>query len=681
VKETSRTLVFVAAAVASVALATAAHYVSKPRPLSGFGEVGTVYYPDFTNPNDANAIKVVAWDETTATPRDFEVRYDHGRWIIPSHHNYPADAKDRLAKTAASVIGVKRGAMASRYEADHEKYGVIDPMNTDVTTLKGRGQRLTLTNNDNVLADFIIGKPVEGEENTYYVRNPREKETYRTALTIDLSTKFADWIEPDLLQTDRNDLKEIVAKKFALGPQGTIVDRESTRLTYDPKTFDWKLDGLNAETEEVKADEVRKIVGNLDDLRIVGVRPKPGGLNADLTIDRTIAKDPLAFTAVDNDLRRRGFVLYPDEKKNLQLASNEGAVFVKSNQGIEYALHFGEIFTGDDKEIEVGGATKDGAEKAGAAETAPETPAEGEAKPADAKSGDEAQKDDAAKSDDEAKKDAAAIGENKDENDKQKRSRYLFVSVHFDPKLIGEPPTKPTEPQKPADGDKKAEEANKPADAAASENTDAKSEEKNEATDKPADETAAEDAKKTESGDKPEEKAGDKAKDAKAEYDAAMAKYNEDLKKYEDDVKQHDKKVEDGRKKFEQLKARFGGWYYVISADSFETLRLSHADLVKPKEKKDDKATPDSSLEIPPSLQPPVTTEPPAANQPAATEPPADDAKPEPTEPAPATPDANQPAPEAKTSETPPVEPAPAENPPADAKEEPAPAEPKTEQK
>ncbi|MDZ7344828.1 MAG: hypothetical protein ONA90_09995, partial [candidate division KSB1 bacterium] len=43
--------------------------------------------------------------------------------------------------------------------------------------------------------------------------------------------------------------------------------------------------------------------------------------------------------------------------------------------------------------------------------------------------------------------------------------------------------------------------------------------------------------------------------------------------------------VEKGRKLSDDLNARFAKWYYVISAASFEKLRLTRKDLVKPKEK------------------------------------------------------------------------------------------------
>ena len=41
------------------------------------------------------------------------------------------------------------------------------------------------------------------------------------------------------------------------------------------------------------------------------------------------------------------------------------------------------------------------------------------------------------------------------------------------------------------------------------------------------------------------------------------------------------KDVEEAQSRATDLEARFGGWYYVISAESFKKIRLTRADLLK----------------------------------------------------------------------------------------------------
>ena len=63
-----------------------------------------------------------------------------------------------------------------------------------------------------------------------------------------------------------------------------------------------------------------------------------------------------------------------------------------------------------------------------------------------------------------------------------------------------------------------------------------------------------------------------------------MTQYKKDLERYGNDKSEYEKKIKKGQEKVKELNDRFGPWYYVISAESFENLRLTHASLVKPKE-------------------------------------------------------------------------------------------------
>ena len=97
----------------------------------------------------------------------------NGRWTIPSQHDYPADAKDRLATTAAAIIALTQDDVASDNVADHERCGVLDPLDTTLPDVTGRGTRLIVRGaQDEVLADVIIGNPVESSPGFRYVRSP-----------------------------------------------------------------------------------------------------------------------------------------------------------------------------------------------------------------------------------------------------------------------------------------------------------------------------------------------------------------------------------------------------------------------------------------------------------------------------------------------------------------------------
>ena len=172
--ELRKTLAFVVVAL----VLTGAAFVKIPDRTAGkgaFDDQGRKFFPEFTDPFACTDLEVDEFDETTAKPRLFKVMFADGRWTIPSHHNYPADAKDRLAKTAGGVMDLVKETIRSDRADDHEALGVVDPLDPKAG-LKGQGKRVTLRDTSkNVLADFIIGKEVRERPGMRYVRIPDRK--------------------------------------------------------------------------------------------------------------------------------------------------------------------------------------------------------------------------------------------------------------------------------------------------------------------------------------------------------------------------------------------------------------------------------------------------------------------------------------------------------------------------
>ena len=154
--ELRKTIVFVGAAVVLALIAA----FSAPKRITpdAFLDQGEPFFPDFTDPNSARTLEVIDFDEETGTARPFKVSFTDGRWVIPSHHNYPADGEERLAKTAAGVIGIRKDDFRTDNASDHEACQVVDPLDETRASLEGRGKRVTIRGeNDVVLADFIVG--------------------------------------------------------------------------------------------------------------------------------------------------------------------------------------------------------------------------------------------------------------------------------------------------------------------------------------------------------------------------------------------------------------------------------------------------------------------------------------------------------------------------------------------
>lgn len=527
--ETTRTLTFVGVAGALAVAAFGMHVATQPVSLEEYTDEQSEFYPNFKDPQDATGLQVAAYNDEAARIAVFNVEFNDGLWRIPSHHNYPADGEERLANTATSIIGLSREALATTSKDDHKRFGVLDPLDETITGTEGRGDRITLTKADEVLADYIIGTKIEdGPENTYHVRRADENRTYRATLDFDLSTKFADWIEPDLLDFRRGDIRELVIDRYSIDEsRGVVVPGEQNELSRSSQDDPWQLAGLDETTEEVQTSTVNTMINALEDLAIVGVRPKPKGLSASLKGEGSGGIDARAAM----DLEQKGFFI---DSRNA-LVSNEGDVRLGTSDGVMYVLRFGEVFTGSDVEIEVGGSSDD-ADTDTDTETDVETDAEAEA------------------SDEESEE---SPDEGAAEDDSLKKNRYLFITAQFADSYIDPLDEQPVKPEPPAD-----------AEEAAGDNQDAEDE------DQP--DEAAE-------ADQPAEGENEQP-DLQAEYEQALADYEIKLKDWERSEVQRKEKVEAGQERVQELNRRFADWYYVISAETFDDIRVSREDLVEAKE-------------------------------------------------------------------------------------------------
>ncbi|NUQ66100.1 MAG: DUF4340 domain-containing protein [Pirellulales bacterium] len=378
--ENTKTLTFVmvAAAVALIA------WVSRPStPQMAAGDMrGKRLFPDFNDPLAATSLEITKYDEGTATISPFKVAQVNNRWSIPSHDNYPADAKDHLAAAATALMGLEVLSVESSSPGDHELYGVIDPSSKSLSAgTTGVGTRVTMKDKDNkTLMDLIVGKQVPDKSELHYVRRANQDPIYVVkAKTDKLSTKFEDWIEKDLLKLNTWDISGVKLHDYSVDlVAGRLKERARVGLEYndtgDPK---WKIvddrvfdagkfnQGKLAEDEELNTTKLDDMKNALDDLKIVDVTPKPKGLSSDLKATGSVYAD----RETQQSLANRGFYLVPVDDKFYELRSNEGETRVVMKDGVEYVLRFGQIAGGasasEKKEEGKEGEKKDGADSGG----------------------------------------------------------------------------------------------------------------------------------------------------------------------------------------------------------------------------------------------------------------------------------------------------------------------------
>ena len=390
--ETKKTLVFVAAAL----LMTGAAYLGRVDRTSrpeAFDDQGKKFFDDF-DPTTCTTLEVIDYDPATASVLPFKVTRKDGKWVIPSHYDYPADAKQRLVDTATGVIGLAKDSIRSDRVEDQEAFGVVDPLDTKATSLKGIGKRVTLKDgSEKVLADFIIGNEVKDHPDQRYVRVPGQKRTYGVNVKVDLSPRFADWIETNLLKLDAARVRKVVIDHKGFDPTARReVPGEVITLERKDASTPWTVQtekGIPA-GKEPNTETLLALSNALGDLKIAGIRPKPEGLTEDLK--QAPGEVRPTTEAAWRSMATKGFYLLRSG-----LYSNKGQVTVSTDEGVAYTLRYGEVVFATGNELSAGT---------------------------------------------EPSKEAKALGKATEKgNEGTSEGRYLFVTATFDPALL--PPPKP----------------------------------------------------------------------------------------------------------------------------------------------------------------------------------------------------------------------------------------------
>lgn len=523
--ESTRTLTFVGAAGLIALVAWATRPAPSPPASASAGEIVSAF-----DVSEANTFKIERYDPDEQELVTFEVTKDGGRWVIPSHGGYPADAQSQLQKVAGFFTGMTAiGSLQSNKPAQHGDFGVKQP--TAETTGDGKeyGSVVTIADDDGKeLVSLIVGKSAKADASDddelagkplRFVRNVKSDDVFVVEISLDaITTKFEDWIEQDLLKLNAFDVAKLELHDYSLIPvqddEGIalrLMRRMDTQVKWNSERSSWDLvqmtrydqnkplEGELAPDEELDKTKLDGVKTAVDDLKIVDVERKPPVLFQALK-DEKLARDSRARA----ELQRFGFFVTtePGSKKLKYFATN-GGLNVSMKDGVQYQLYFG-----DPKSAEKGDSTK--------------------------------------------------------------LNRYLMVTAQLDESMLPKPVLEPEdEPLGPAPTDKPADEDPQPEDR--------------DDTSEKADEAALK-------GEEPDDKAAEEVKldDEPLSEDEQKAAADAEKKRRETVKKENKRKMDeynDKRKKAEarvaELNARFNDWFYVVSDDVYKKVQLGRADLVK----------------------------------------------------------------------------------------------------
>jgi hypothetical protein len=549
---TQRTAVFLAAGGLLLLLGWAVQPRFKPAEVKPAAE--RVLFPELTDVQKAASLEILQYDEELATLYPFKVVKSGGVWVLPSHQNYPADAKDHLAAAATELVDLKTLDVVSESPGDHEVYGVIEPDREKIKPgMTGIGQLIEIRDaSGSKLARLVVGKEdkqpgtaAAGGRRLRFVRKAGQDPVYRVEIdTSKFTTKFDDWIEKDLLKLTPWDVRRVEIDNYTLaavesGGRLRVEQQrdERMRLAYDDKGSKWTLTsfetfpegaaaddeptsrGLN-DDEELASAALNDLRNALGDLKIVDVARKPSGLSADLKAEESFTKDLEAVSS----LQQRGFL----PLQSGEILSTEGQTVVGMKDGVEYVLRFGAGTTvAEPGKAEADGDTDEGADTG------------------------------------------------------EVSARYLLVMARFNEDLLEKPDLEDLPPLPEEKADTEKPDAEKPdAEKPDPEKPDAADAEKGEAQ-------QAADAKQADAEKADEPSAAELLKQAD-EAEAAMQAAIEARRRVERENRRkqeaYDYKIDAGQKRVRELNGRFADWYYIVSEDEFNKIHLDREKVVKAKE-------------------------------------------------------------------------------------------------
>ena len=546
--ETNKTLFFSGLAAIFVALA----YFTSPQPSDDAAKqsrMGQALFATFDS-TEATGIEIVEIDEEELEAKSIEVVKTEKGWFIrrAGRPDYPANADNQVKDVSSILFGLSILDTASEVAGEHKDFGVLDPSKAQAGD-KGVGKMISLKNSSGSnLAQLIIGRAVDGLGNVHYVRKPAENNVFTAELqnVNDVTTKFVDWVEKDFLDLDKFKIKRVTLDNYEVNLAQGQLNRSTPPFVLDYENSEWKLSGTAlSDKEELNKDRLDEMRDSFDDLEIIDVERKPEILINNLKQGNEFFSNlkDAKNQAVVQSLQQKGFytvaVKNPAGEVFPKVVSNKGEILVGMEDGVEYVLRFGETYRG-------------------------------------------------------AENDENATGD----------SRYIYAFAQLNENLI-DPPALETVPEPLTEPVPEAN-ASTPSDSNATDGEKGDKGEKGEAT---PPKSIGESLPKLDEGNKPPAltppgpppnftppsappSAPPELKDAppltfgqkKANRDAEIARIQASNANKQREFRE---KVKKAQERVKELNENLAGWYYVISNDVYDKIRLDREDFVKIKVKED----------------------------------------------------------------------------------------------
>ena len=178
--------------------------------------------------NQLNDIKEINIDNNE---KKISIIKDQDNWYMASKSNYKVK-NEVVRKNLIQISELRFFEKKTKEEYLYSRLNLEYPNDED-----GNSKFISIINSDKeALIEFILGKR---KKNGVYIKKLKDKQTWLTSGTLDMSSVERDWLETKILNIDYQDVKKVSVNH--------LNKKESFSLTKDDKNENFLIDNLTKE--------------------------------------------------------------------------------------------------------------------------------------------------------------------------------------------------------------------------------------------------------------------------------------------------------------------------------------------------------------------------------------------------------------------------------------------------
>ena len=191
--------------------------------------------------NQLNDIKEINIDNNE---KKISIIKDQDNWYMASKSNYKVK-NEVVRKNLIQISELRFFEKKTKEEYLYSRLNLEYPNDED-----GNSKFISIINSDKeALIEFILGKR---KKNGVYIKKLKDKQTWLTSGTLDMSSVERDWLETKILNIGYQDVKKISVNH--------LNKKESFSLTKDDKNENFLIDNLTKE-QIPKSDLIANFIG------------------------------------------------------------------------------------------------------------------------------------------------------------------------------------------------------------------------------------------------------------------------------------------------------------------------------------------------------------------------------------------------------------------------------------